>query len=342
MAQKLGMIRKGYLSELISLESSIARPPEDIIQKIQNLSGLLETHIPNWRTADKKPEIYIPKRNGIINGFRSQPTFSTPPTNHNYSKPIHKSSSDGNFPRNGVKYVSKYKNTEKQVEDKILNTIILNKLNKFSESTYNDIRDFLYQVLGTSSESEEFVKDFVQLVFKKATSEEIFCPLYAKLLSESSEKYPIVLEEMNKLHENYMLIFNEEDDTSSNDYQTFLSKNIEKKYRLGYSQFLSELTLLDVLPPEKLVTIFEIIFKQILIQGKIGNKNSLNDEYIECLLRITKVLKDKKEPFFVDIRNNLLLIVNDPIDTIKNNKAEFISISNKSRFLMLNIKDYLQ
>ena len=100
------------------------------------------------------------------------------------------------------------------------------------------------------------MKDFIQLVFKKATSEEIFCPLYAKLLAESSQKYPIILDEMNKLHENYTSIFNEEDDNESNDYQTFVSKNVEKKYRLGYSQFLSELTLLQILPPEKLKTIF--------------------------------------------------------------------------------------
>ena len=35
------------------------------------------------------------------------------------------------------------------------------------------------------------LKEFINLVFKKAACEEIFCPLYAKLLGEVSEKYPI-------------------------------------------------------------------------------------------------------------------------------------------------------
>ena len=337
-------MKKGCLSELVSLEASVNKPPENIIQKIQNLSGLLDSqYVPSWRTLDKKPDIYISKRN-TSHGFRNE--LFQPPQQLN-TLPKNRISSENHS--RSVKYVSKYKNNETQVEDKILNTIILSKLNKFSESTYNDIRDFLYQVLGPTGsnnsvgdDTEEFVKDFIQLVFKKATSEEIFCPLYAKLLGEASAKYPIVLDEMNKLHVNYMNIFHAEDDISSIDYNSFVSKNVEKKYRLGYSQFISELTLLHILSSDKIISIFEIIFKQIMIQGKVANKNTLNEEYIDCLLRITKVLKGRQEPFFIEIRKQLLLIVNEPIDIIQHNKDIFISISNKSRFLILNIKDYLQ
>ena len=93
---------------------------------------------------------------------------------------------------------------------------------------------------------------------------------------------------------------------------------------------------------EKLVAIFEIIMKQIVIQGATLNKNTLNEEYIDCLLHITKVLKGRQEPFFIDIRKRLLFIVDESIKEIQNNKEIFVSISNKSRFLLLNIKDYLQ
>ena len=349
-------MKKGLLSELVSLESNVTRPPENIIQKIQNLTGLLDSQsVPNWRTLEKKVDQYQPRNNYIHtqirleidsreqydkpNGFKSLPPLHS----------IKKNNSEGSLhSRSGVKYVSKYKSSETQVENKILNTIILSKLNKFSESTYNDIRDFLYQVLGSSDGIDlEFVKDFIQLVFKKATSEEIFCPLYAKLLGEASAKYPIVLEEMDKLHENYMNIFHDNidigtDTDSKREYDKFVASNIEKKYRLGYSQFLSELTLLHILPVEKLVAIFEIIMKQILIQGVTVNKNTLNEEYIDCLLRITKMLKGKQEPFFIDIRNRLFLIVDKSIKEIQNNKEIFVSISTKARFLLLNIKDYLQ
>jgi hypothetical protein len=370
MNHTIGIMKKGLLSELVSLESNVTRPPENIIQKIQNLTGLLDSQsVPNWRTLDKKIDIYQSRNNYINKQIRlevesrerddyiKRSSFQSLPSLHNSSLSSRKNYSDGNLqhvshvshvshaPRSGVKYVSKYKSSETQVEDKILNTIILSKLNKFSESTYNDIRDFLYQVLGSSDGSVDldFLKEFVQLVFKKATSEEIFCPLYAKLLGEASAKYPIVLKEMDKLHENYMNIFHDNVDVDTDaDYDKFVASNIEKKYRLGYSQFLSELTLLHILPVEKLVAIFEIITKQIVIQGMILNKNTLNEEYIDCLLRITKVLKGRQEPFFIHIRKTLLSSVNDSIEEIQNNKEIFVSISTKARFLLLNIKDYLQ
>ena len=315
-------MKKGLLSELLSLESNVIRPPENIIQKIQNLTGLLDSQsVPNWRTLDKKIDIYQSRNNYINKQIRlevesrerddyiKRSSFQSLPSLHNSSLSSRKNYSDGNLqhvshaPRSGVKYVSKYKSSETQVEDKILNTIILSKLNKFSESTYNDIRDFLYQVLGSSDGSVDldFLKEFVQLVFKKATSEEIFCPLYAKLLGEASAKYPIVLEEMDKLHENYMNIFHDNVDVDTDaDYDKFVASNIEKKYRLGYSQFLSELTLLHILPVEKLVAIFEIITKQIVIQGTILNKNTLNDELAE-ILKNASITKNTIE----EIQNNI-------------------------------------
>ena len=247
-----------------------------------------------------------------------------------------------------IKYVSKFKNSEKQVEDKILNTIILSKLNKFSESTYCEIRDFLHQILGSSNQVdksekdniEEFVKEFMKLVFTKAASEEIFCPLYAKLLGEISKEYSIILDEMNKLHENYLNIFEEEEE--SNTYDQFIERNREKKYRQGYSQFLSELIVYKILSVDKIVTIFQKIIEQLTIQGQIDNKTTITDQYIDCLLRITKVLHNKNDDFFVNIRRSLFIIVNEPIQNILDNKNTYISISNKSRYLLLNVLDYLK
>ena len=51
------------------------------------------------------------------------------------------------------------------------------------------------------------IKCFMKLVFEKAASEEIFCPLYAKLISELSIAYPILLSEMENLYTQYLQIF---------------------------------------------------------------------------------------------------------------------------------------
>jgi len=344
------MIKSETLKEFLSFETSVSRPSEEVCKKILNLKGLLENqNLTSWRSFDKKPEVQIYKRGGQNdNSFQSLPSLSSP---HYSQKQMYKiSSADNISSRNAAptKYVSRFKNSEKQVEDKILNTIILSKLNKFSESTYSEIRDFLHQILGSSSQVdtsekdnvEEFVKEFMKLVFTKATSEEIFCPLYAKLLGEISNQYSIILDEMNKLHENYLNIFEEEEE--SNTYDNFVERNREKKYRQGYSQFLSELIVYKILSVDKIVSIFQKIIEQLLIQGKIENKITITDQYIDCLLRITKVLQNKDDEFFVNIRKSLFNIVNEPIQNILDNKTNYISISNKSRYLLLNVLDYLK
>jgi hypothetical protein len=345
------------IGEFLSFESTISRPSEEICKKILNLKDLLENqNLNSWRSYNvssaersyngNSSEVQNYKRGGQNQSFQSLPSLSSshysPKTKPNYTK---ENISTRNAP---TKYISKFKNSEKQVEDKILNTIILSKLNKFSESTYNEIRDFLHQILGSSNQIdtsekdniEEFVKEFMNLVFKKAASEEIFCPLYAKLLGEISKEYTIILDEMNKLHENYLNIFEEEEQTDN--YDKFVERNKEKKYREGYSQFLSELIVYKILSVDKIVVIFKKIMDQLIIQGKIDNKTSITDQYIDCVLRITKVLQNKEDLFFVNIRKSLMLIVNDPIQNILDNKNIFISISTKSRFLLLNVLDYLK
>ena len=356
MTHTLGMIKKGFFNELLSFEPTMAAPSDSVKLKIQNLSGLLDLHAvaPNWRgPSEKKPELYNQRRTFRNDSFQSLPSLNSPLKTPIRHSPSTDSMTSRSSPKSAtsspshsfVKYVSKYKNSEAQVKDTILNTIILSKLNKFSASTYDEIRDFLYQILGSSNDtndSEEFVKEFMNLVFKKAVSEEIFCPLYAKLLGEISEKFPIILIEMNKLHENYLTIFDECAEDESRDYDAFVIKNREKKYRQGYSQFLSELTTLRILSSTKLVLTYNKIINQLLIQGQFENKTALTDEYIDCLQRITKVLRHREEPFFKEIRATLLKIINSTMDTIEKNKDTYKSISNKSRFLLLNIQDYLK
>jgi hypothetical protein len=331
---------KSDILAFLNLESTVIRPPDEIIKKISNLSGLIDMNSisPSWRN-DRKPEIKIPQRKFRNDSFQSLPSL-------NSSTPV-KTPTENTVTRSvSQKYVSKFRNSEQQVEDKILNTIILSKLNKFSDATYNEIRDFLFQILGSEEtvdikekqNIQDFVKEFMNLVFKKAASEEIFCPLYAKLLGEISGKYPIILDEMNKLHENYLEIFEESEENDS----SLIQKNKEKKYRQGYSQFLAELTTIKILSVDKLVVIYDTIFKQIIIQGKLENKIVLIEQYIDCVLRISKVLRKKTEQFYIDIRTSLFDIVSKALKEINDNKILYISLSPKSRFLLMDIEDYLK
>jgi hypothetical protein len=243
-----------------------------------------------------------------------------------------------------VRYQSRFKNSSSDIEEKILNRIIRLKLNKFGQSTFNDIREFLFQILGEESDDKvsEFVKDFMYLVFSKAAAEEIYCPLYAQLLCEIGKKHTIIFEEMNRLVENYLEIFEDiEPNKSIQDNAAFEKHNIEKKYRLGYSQFLAELTALEILPPECLRKIFKTLFELINKYSQIPEKRMLVDEYVDCLLRMSRVLKSPS-PFFATIRKLIHTENSNHLELfIHLRDATFPSLSPKSRFLFMDIKDIL-
>ena len=140
-----------------------------------------------------------------------------------------------------MRYISKFHNGDKTGDDKILNTIILNKLNIFSAKTYDDVKLFLFQILG--SDEKEFIREFTWLVFRKAAAEEKYCALFARLLADIKREYPVILEEMRNLYTTYLDIWNTKGATDT---------TVDRRCRLGYSQFLAELTALGALESDAL------------------------------------------------------------------------------------------
>lgn len=256
------------------------------------------------------------------------------------------------------RYQSRFRNTTEDIQEKILNRIIRLKLNKFGPTTYSDIRDFLFQILGQESvateedgniqteegQVAEFVKDFMLMVFKKAASEQTYCPLYAKLLSEIGCKHSVIFEEMNRLYQNYMEIFEEADvNVEAEGMAAFEKKVAEKKYRQGYSQFIAELTLLEILTPESLMATFRTLFTQIERHSKQEDRKPLVDEYVDCLLRMSRVMKDKHSPFFRSLRSKLFEQNKDTMGALIAIKdGTYKSLTPKSRFLLMDVQDILK
>lgn len=258
------------------------------------------------------------------------------------------------------RYVSRFRNQTEQLEEKILNRIIRLKLNKFGATTYTEIRDFLFQILGQESivteesgetvkaeegQVEEFVRDFMRMVFRKAAAEQIYCPLYAKLLAEIGEKHSVIFAELNSLYDNYMEIFEEADvntSTSTEDKESFEKKCIDKKYRQGYSQFIAELTTLEILSVEALASTFHTLFFQIEKHSKFPDRKPLVDEYVDCALRMSRVLKEKHSDFFRNARAKLYGENKELLITLINIRdSTYPSLSPKSRFLLMDIQDIL-
>ena len=251
------------------------------------------------------------------------------------------------------KYVSKFKKSSDKVEDTILNTIILGKLNKFSEQNYDEIKEFITHIIDSGQ--TDMIKCFMKLVFEKAASEEMFCPLYAKLLSELSSRYPVLLTEMANLYSVYMAIFEEVQENSAENYNEVCKRNVEKKYRRGYSQFLAELIKHDVINAEIFIKTVNTIIAQ--IESNMTKKESMKlvEEYADCLNRIMRAIREdavsdsdsddsdeEAEKKVVAIRETLKGEFIKRIEPLTVRQTESVGLSNKARFTFLDIYEGIQ
>jgi hypothetical protein len=253
----------------------------------------------------------------------------------NSGKPVGKLSGP---PQQSGRYVSKFRSHESPVEDKILNQVILNKLNKFSAANYDEIKSFLQQILD--SDEKEFLQSFMVLVFKKAAAEPTYCSLYARMISELSVEYNTLRNEMETLYTSYLTIFEEVSESETKDYEAFVQRNREKFHRLGYSQFLAELTSLGVLQQEQLEKLYTTILNQICIHAAGEDKQQLIDEYIDCLLRMTRAFQKKQLPILVQIRQGLSKVCESPMtDILSKRSTVYPGISKKAGFALMDCLD---
>jgi len=250
-------------------------------------------------------------------------------------------SSDGFRPHQ--KYISKFKKTAGKVEDTILNTILLGKLNKFSQPNYNEIKEFITHIIASGQ--TDMMKCFMKLVFEKAASEEVFCPLYARLLSELSADYPVLLTEMANLYSQYMEIFEEVPEHQTETYQEMCKRNVEKKYRRGYSQFLAELIKHNVVDQETFMKIITTIIRQVEVNLTNNESTKLIEELADCFMKIVKAIRVQDRS--ADIEEDTLHAIRQ---ILKNEFSERIEpftisqsgLSNKARFTFLDIYESIQ
>ena len=349
------------------MQSSAGRPIATVCAVIASMKDLCDLQggaSVDWRraspNANMSPQGGRPGngrpmfRNGSSSSLSPGGSGGTTPLQRTYSARSFGSSSPGNSSPvapvassggyTSSRYQSKFKVSSQPLNDKILNNIILSKLNKFSGATYSDVRDFLYQILGSGEpDLGEMVRQFMLLVFKKAASEEVYCALYAKLLAEISTRYKVILEEMHTLQANYLEIFDEIEEVpeGGDNYAAFVEKNNEKRYRQGYSQFLAELAALEILELSHLEQTFQKLMTLTMKYACLPDNKTLIEEYADCLARMSRVLKKKASPFFTSARAALLSISKPVIETMMEKRELYPSLSPKARFILMDVRDNL-
>jgi hypothetical protein len=142
----------------------------------------------------------------------------------------------------------------------------------------------------------------MKLVFEKATTQEALCGDYVRLLSELSEKYAILKSELIERYKAYCNIFADLGDTTAADYETYLEENAEKKYRLGYSQFLAEMLKYTVIDSDLFVCTLQSIIDNIPRLLEMDGKGRFVEEYTDCLMRILQAVQRERTPAALQLR----------------------------------------
>lgn len=240
------------------------------------------------------------------------------------------------FPAGG-RYVSSIV-SDKKVEDRIIGHI-RSKLNKFSQKNYDGIKSFLEQIMNSGE--TEFITEFMDLLFSKAASEENYCELYARLLSELTQKFPHLVTEIGLIYSNYISIFQEARDVpdqGTDDYKKFLDAQIKKKFRYGYSHFLAEIYNKGLLPVDAIeITVKAILDSLSKIEKDVTN-TLLVEEYLASLYKIVCTVNVTKTapypPYIENMLDALKKIIEKPKDVTT-------GYTIKARFKIMDIVDSL-
>ncbi len=236
------------------------------------------------------------------------------------------------------RYTSIFKTASAPVESKII-SIIQNKLNKFSIANYDEVADFIKQILGSGE--TEFIAEFMKLVFSKAAMEETFCPIYARLLKDLSADYPSLTAEMQTLYAKFPSIFEEIDESSSAGMEEMIERNKQRRYRQGYSQFLTELLKQGIVEPAAFTTTVRMIITQMCVASTQDGKTNVMEEYMNCLSRILKALAEKT-PETDAMRATLLPVLTEELTPLTAMSADRPSLTNRIRIGIMNALDALK
>ncbi len=233
-----------------------------------------------------------------------------------------------------------FNKSKEEVESKILNNMILGKLNKFTQDNYDAIKNFLEQIL--SNDETDFLKDFMILVFKKATHEKLYCPLYVKLVAELAAQYPIIKTELMNLYDTYTKEFEKIEEDKEEDYDEFCASQREKIYRLGYGQFLAELTRQGVLDADALIRMYSTLLNLIATYTVTGmNHRNQVEEMCACMSSMTQAFQKEKNPALLAIRNAVAAQCKVPMDSIikKARAGELPGLSARGRCALMDCMD---
>lgn len=337
----------GEIEQWVSLLSEVKSAPENLSRCVEILRREMEAvqsaQAPNFRTGVRNFNTGGGgggNNGGWRSGAKPSSVFETRgiPKNNSFQSVKSTESAPSpsvTTPKTTLRYQSKFKSQD-NLQGKILNTIIGNKLNAFTPLTYKDTRDFIYQILDSGE--TEFCRDFVEKVFTKATLEDLYCGLFAKLIAEIAHTYPVMYEEMNKYHKDFLKIFESVQEEEDAELEATIK---ERQYRMGYGTFLAELAGQNALQKEELLSMVLKVKQKIQEFVDCPGKPKTVNEFVDCLVRLSENLKQRCPAFFKEVKGDMWSVLEDCVKPLIVKGVVRPSLTAKARFALMDLQDLL-
>ena len=128
-----------------------------------------------------------------------------------------------------------------------------------------------------------------------------------------------------------MEIFEEVPEHQTETYQEMCKRNVEKKYRRGYSQFLAELIKHNVVDQDTFMKIITTIIRQVEVNLTHKESTKLIEELADCFMKIVKAIRvqdsSSEEDTLHAIRQILKNEFSSSFDSVSSISASSISVS---------------
>lgn len=217
--------------------------------------------------------------------------------------------------------------TEERMLDRIRD-----KLNKFSEMTYDTTKGWLSELLDSGE--TDFLTDFITLVFEKAAVEKPFCALYARLLTELRAGFPHLATDLQRIFGNFMSIFEEAVDepaVGSAQYEAFIAQRERRKFRRGYASFIGDIARLGAISAEDLLRTCTVILTGFEEAKMREGQQLLCEEYADCLTTLVK-----------SVTKGAMISLKDRIQANVVSEPTSLSMSKKAKFSLMGATDHLR
>tara|TARA_B100000787_G_C16168601_1_gene285195 strand:- start:85 stop:870 length:786 start_codon:yes stop_codon:yes gene_type:complete len=178
------------------------------------------------------------------------------------------------------------------IEDKKKNELV-SYLNKITPNNYNKMFKIMYEICSTHNLTTYLIEN----IFKLSTAQSVYCTYYVKIIKQFLEKS----EEKKEIMDYILEKTNEFKDVSNKNnikdnfgltYDEFCENNKLKLFKKGYSQFLGELYLNNIIEYKVVIDTLTTIIANLKLILSTSETDFIEDSIL-CIEKICMTISNK-------------------------------------------------